>query len=190
MGLFKNWKPKTIAGKILKGTTIGVLGAATIASGVGAIGGAIGGAGLLAGAAGGVGKLVSAAGKVASGTKTVVNKVSASAVNFVTGTNKEQREVINQVKDEARNAKEQLKFVDKLKKAGLSEAEAYAKAGISYVTGGDKKTIDAGTGFIADQLVGGNQKSMGPVFDKKPDNVLIYGGLALAGLFLIPKIMK
>lgn len=183
MGLFKNWKPKTVAGKILKGTTIGVLGVGAVATGVGAVAGAVGGAGLLAGAASGVGTLVKGVGKVAGGGKTVLSKVSASAVKLVTGESKEERAILKEVKDQAKQAKEQNEFIQKLVKAGLSEKEAYAKLGLTYPVSGDEKT-ESGIGFLA-----GLREQFNAETETVPGSVKMGGNsilwIAAAGLGLL-----
>ena len=127
MPLFKNWKPKTVAGKILKGATIGIGAVGLAATGVGAVAGVIGGTGLLAGAAAGVGTVVKAIG---GGTKAVVSKVGGSALKLITGQSKEERQIIKEAKDEARIAKGKQDLMQKLQKLGLSQSEAASKAGI------------------------------------------------------------
>lgn len=134
MAIFKNWKPKTVLGKVTKGATIGLGATALVATGVGAVAGAVGGGGLLAGAIAGGSSVVKVAGTVAktvgTATKTVASKVAAGAVNLVTGNNKEQQAIIKEVKKEAKDAKEKKQFADKLMKLGLSRQEAMSKAGI------------------------------------------------------------
>ena len=101
------WKPKTIAGKILKGAAIGIGGGALLATGVGAIVGAVGGTGLLAGAAAGLGGVVKVAKGAGTVTKSVMSKVSASAVKLVTGQSKEDREILKEAKQDSPSAQQQ-----------------------------------------------------------------------------------
>ena len=102
---------------------------------MGAVAGAIGGAGILAGAAAGVGSVVKVAGKVGGaigkGTKVVTSKVAASAAKLVTGQGKEERAIIAQVKDEAKEAQSKLNLAEKLQKLGKTKDEAYRLAGIT-----------------------------------------------------------
>lgn len=184
MGLFSNWKPGTIAGKILKGAVIGVGGAAALASGVGAIAGAVGGAGLLAGAAGGVGSVIKAVG---GGTKTVLSKVSASAAKLITGESKEERQILREVKADAKAAQNKAEFVQKLMKAGLSEKEARIKAGLP---------ADSGPSLVYEEKTVSEllpEEAAEKIALDRPGKInpgVIYAGLGLAALFLLPKILK
>jgi hypothetical protein len=167
MPIFKNWKPKTVAGKVLKGAAIGIGGATLLATGVGAAAGVIGGGGLLAGAAGGVGTLVKGVKSAGGGVKTVLSKVSAGATKLLTGQSKEELAILKEAKSEAKEAKSKIDLVKKLQKTGLSEAEARIRAGLSF-----------------DQL----PKVDG--VETKSNNMLMYAGLGLAALFLLPKLLK
>lgn len=169
------WKPKTIAGKILKGAVIGggtILG---IASGVGAIGGIVGGAGAIAGAASGVkslGKVAQAAGKlVTGGAKGAVNtlgKVATGAVNLITGTTQEERQQVRQVKAETKEAQDKLDQVKRLVRAGSTEEKALALVGLSPA---QVPEVDG-------------------VKIPQNNNIFMYAGLGLAALFILPKILK
>lgn len=129
------WKPKTIAGKILKGFAIG-----TAAVGV-AVGGATliaatGGAATpaVAGGVGLLGKLVSAGGKVVKTVGGVVGKgvgaVASGAANLVSGISAEQREMVKEQKAEAKEETQKITTIEKLIKAGASVTEAAAKVGV------------------------------------------------------------
>ena len=184
MGILKNWKPKTVAGKILKGSAIGIGGGALLATGVGAVVGAVGGTGLLAGAAAGVGtavKVVKGAGTV---TKTVMSKVSASAVKLVTGQTKEEREILKEAKQDARLAQSKANLVAKLVKTGLSEAQARSKAGLSD----EGSTYQQADKTVSELLP---EEAAGKLIKPKGVNQnLVYAGLGLAALFILPKILK
>lgn len=132
------WKPKTIAGKILKGATIAGGSVLGLVAGTGIIGKA-------AGAAGGVikniqaGKTIENKGTTAlstvgqtvtSGIRKVVDKVKESAVNLVSGITPEQRKMVKAQKEETRQYMDQLKTVDKLIRAGATPAEARARVGL------------------------------------------------------------
>lgn len=114
------WKPKTIFGKIIKGAAVGVGSVLSLATGVGAIKGIASGAGIASGIIG----------AVKSVPKTV-DKVAQSAINLVTGTTKDEREIIKQERQETREANRKLNVVEKLVKAGATVSEARAKLGIT-----------------------------------------------------------
>jgi hypothetical protein len=164
------WKPKTIAGKILKGVAIGGAGVTALATGVGAVGGVIGGTGLLAGAVKGVGSVVKAVG---GGVKTVASKVSAGAVKLVTGQSKEDLQLVKEVKAETKAAAAKLDLVNRLEKAGASPEAARMKAGLSN---------------LSIPKLEGLQDT--PADAQKKTNMLVYAGLGLAALFLLPKLLK
>jgi hypothetical protein len=194
MKIFKNWKPKTVLGKVLKGATIGLGVAATAATGIGAVAGVIGGGGLLAGAVAGGGTVVKAIKGVAKGVKVVTSKVAGSAINLVTGTSKEQRDIVQSVKKEAKEAQSQQKLVQKLMNLGKSRSEAESLAGVQKgetVSGGVLSGI---AGFLSGKRNEVLQETGGAVsvgggagLDPK---LITYAGLALAGLFLLPKILR
>lgn len=194
MGLFKNWKPKTKVGKVLKGVTIGATAVAAVATGVGAVAGAAGGVGLLAGAAKGLGTVVRGVKALGGGTKTVMSKISGGASKLLTGQSKEENEIIKQAKLEARTAAQSNTAVDKLMKLGVSENDARIKLGLPILL--DTKTEDAGTDFLSKMRAGlfgggtaGTETGTGTA--KMPDQkALIYGGLGLAALLFLPKLLK
>lgn len=119
------WKPKTLAGKILKGVVIGAAAVGTVAA-VAATGGAAApaGAGLMVKL--GVGALTIGKG-VVKGAKAV----GKAAVNLTTGTSKVEREQIQQVKAEAKAAQDKIQQVERLVKAGASRAKAMILAGVT-----------------------------------------------------------
>ena len=158
------WKPKTIAGKILKGAVIGGGSLLGLAAGVGAVGGVVKGTGALAGIGKGIG-----------GIKTYVDKLGKGAVNLVTGTTAQQRTLINAQKDLTREGQQKLTLVEKLVRAGATVESARAQAGLD-----------------APELVeyeGEKVKTAG-VFDFLQSKQGLYIGLGLAALFLLPKILK
>lgn len=130
------WKPKTIAGKILKGATIAggsVLGLAVGTSIVGKAGGIVKAAVNAVKnrkTAKGTTVLSNAGATVTSGIKATVDKVKESAVNLVSGLTAEQREILKQERQQTRAEEQKLKLIDKLIRAGATPAEARAKAGL------------------------------------------------------------
>lgn len=154
----------TVVGKILKGAAIAggsVLGLGAV---IGGITGATAGTGALAGAVGGVKSVVQTVGGA-------VDKVGQAAVNLVTGTTKEERTQIKEVKAEAKAAADQLEQVDRLIKAGATPEDARNMVGIP-----------------AAQL---------QEYDGKPittagidTKTLLYIGGALLAVFLLPKLLK
>lgn len=155
---FKN----TIVGKILKGAAIA--------------GGSILGLGAVVGVAKGVGVATGAVGAL-SATKNVLDKVGQSAVNLVTGTTKEERSQVAEVKAEAKAASDKLEQVDRLVKAGATLEKARAIVGVSnteLTTYDGEKVTSAG---------------IGEIFIKYKQPLMIVGGL-LAVFFLLPKIKK
>lgn len=133
------WKPKTIAGKILKGLTIGaavVGGVAAIAAtggtatplvttGAGFFGKVIG---VTAKAATQVGKAV---GAVAGGAYKGISAVAKAGANLVTGITAEQRRMIKEEKQETKEDVQKLTTIQKLINAGATVTEAAAKVGVS-----------------------------------------------------------
>jgi hypothetical protein len=155
------WKPKTIFGKILKGAVIAGGSVLGLATGMGAVGGVIKGVGAAKGAAKGIGGLTK-----------VFDKIGQGAVNLVTGTTKDERNIIKGVKDEAKAAQHQIDLVSKLVRAGASPADARAKLGIAEasLTSFEGEPIQAG---FASYL-------------KNP--VVLIGGAV--GLFVLAKMFK
>lgn len=158
------WKPKTIAGKILKGAVVAGGSVLGLATGIGAISGIAKGVGAVKGASTGIGGLVK-----------TVDKIGQSAVNLVTGTTKEERQIISEVKAEAKDAQHQLDMVDKLVRAGATVEAARAKLGI---TSTELKEFD------------GEPVKSSSMFDfLQNKNVLLIGGAILA-LIVLPKLLK
>lgn len=188
MGIFSKWKPKTIVGKILKGTTIGLGVAATAATGIGAVAGIVTGGGALAGAIAGGGAVVKAVKGAGTVAKTVTSKVAGGAINLVTGMNKEQREIVKDIKEEAKEAKDKQQFAQKLINLGKTESEANALAGIVV------KESEAGTvkesgllGFLQEKRMEGEKTQLITGTNK---NLLMYAGLGLASLFVLPALFS
>lgn len=120
MGLFKNWKPRTIFGKLVKGGGSVLIPVAAAVGGLGAITGMSKGIGALTGI-----------GDVLKGGKKVIDTVGGKAVDLVTGTTKEERAQVNAVKAETKAEKDKYEQIDRLIKAGATEAEAYATVGVT-----------------------------------------------------------
>lgn len=186
MGLFSNWKPKTIAGKILKGVvTVGVPAAATVVTG-GIAGGLITGAGALAG----VVKATSKVAGVIKGGVNVVGKVATAATNLATGTTKEQREMIQEQKQEQKADIQKLNTIEKLMNAGATVREAAAKVGVNLSELGGLFGLPSESDEI--QAYASEVKAAPGVIPMSADNkkLLTYAGIGLAALLLLPKIIK
>jgi len=161
------WKPKTVAGKILKGALIaggGVLGLATGAGAVGAVGGIAKGIGAVKGASKGIAGLVK-----------VKDNLKEAAARLVTGNTKEQREILAEVRGEAKTSKQQLDFVEKLIAEGLSPEAARSRAGL---TSSELKEVD------------GEQINKSGMFDFLQNKTVLYIAGALAGMYLLSKLGK
>ncbi len=119
MTIFK----KTILGKILGGVAKVIKPVAVVAGavlGIGAISGVVKGIGAAAGVA-----------TELKGIAKVVSKVTQSAVNLVTGTTKEERTQVAEVKAEAKAAQDKLDQVERLVQAGATRLKAEAMVGIT-----------------------------------------------------------
>lgn len=169
-----SWKPKTIAGKILKGAVIAGGSVLGLATGVGILGK--------------VAKAGTAASKVASGTgvlaniesgvssiKNTVDRVKESAKNLITGVTQEQRDMIKEQKQESIIAQQKLTAVKKLIRQGATAAEARAKVGL----GAEELTE------VNDQPI--QEAGMFDFFKNK--NVQIAAAIG-AGLLILPKLLK
>jgi hypothetical protein len=110
---------KTILGKVLGTAAKVFIPVAAAVTGVGMIKGITSSVGAVMG-------VKNSFGGAAKGLSVIGQK----AADLVTGTTKEQRDMIREEKAEAKEAKEQIEFAGKLMKAGASEEEAYQKAGI------------------------------------------------------------
>ena len=164
MTAFKN----TIVGRLLKGAAKVVLPVVGAITGIGAISGAAKGIGALAGIGGAVKDVGGVVGRVAGGVKKVIDKVSVGAINLATGTTQAERVEVRDQKAETKATADQWEQVDRLIKAGATRESAMATVGVS-----DVKV----TGYAGVQSV--------------PDNkLLIYAGLGLAALFIVPKLLK
>jgi hypothetical protein len=192
MGLFSNWKPHTIAGKILKGVVAVGAPIAGAVTGVGAVAGMIGGIGAVSGigkAAIGVAKIVNK-GFTASGR--VVSHVAEAAANIATGTNKDQRLLIREQKEEQDNDIGKLKTIEKLINAGSTVQNAASKVGVplSQLAGlfGIPSDSDIKTAEFAEQKSQVNSEIGTVPMDNK--KLLTIAAIGIAGLFLLPKIFK
>jgi len=187
MGLFSGWKPKTIAGKILKGVvTIGAPVAAAV-TGVGAVVGAISGVGAVAGAVAGVSKVAGVVKGGFTATGRVIDTVSTAATNLVTGTTKEQREIIKEQKKENRADIQKVNAIEKLINAGASVKEAAAKIGVPLA----QLAGMFGLPSEGDQLAQYTAETKDTTIQATDKNkMLMYAAAGLAALFLLPKIFK
>jgi len=191
MGLFSNWKPHTIAGKILKGVvSVGVPVAGAV-TGVGAVAGVIGGIGAASGvakAALGVAKIVNTG---VTGVKRAVGTVAEAAANIATGTTKDQRELIQAQKDEQKKDVQKLTTIEKLMNAGATVQEAASKVGVplSELAGlfGLPSAQDKSTAEFAEQKSQVNNEPGTKPIDNK---MLITAAAVGIGLILLPKILK
>lgn len=137
------WKPKTIAGKILKGAVVAggtVLG---LAAGTSIVGKLVNGAKTVLTKNGateivkttvenkGTTALMKSGNTVLGNIKQSVDQLKQNAVNLITGVNKEQRELIKAQKQESREYQQKLRTVEKLVNAGATASEARAKVGIA-----------------------------------------------------------
>lgn len=156
---------KTIVGRILKGAAKVVLPVVGAVTGVGAISGAAKGIGALAG----VGETVK---KIGGGVKSVIDKVSASAVKVFTGANAEEWKQVRDIKARTKAETDKWEQVDRLVRAGASRAEAMLTVGVSDegVTLTDYQGLENKPGI--------SQKTM------------YIAGAALAALVFLPKLLK
>lgn len=123
------WKPKTIAGKILKGLAIagagvGAITAIAATGGTAALGVATAGKGIL-------GKLIGVTAKAAVQTGKGISAVAKGATNLVSGLTSEQREMVREQKAETKDGEQILLTIKKLMNAGATAQEAAAKVGVS-----------------------------------------------------------
>lgn len=155
------WKPKTIAGKILKGAVIGGGSILGLVSGIGAVSGITKGTGVLAGI-----------GKSMGGLRNTVDKVAKRGVDLITGSSQAQRQMINAQRQQTREDQDKLDLVDKLVRAGSSPEAARAKAGLDPV-----------------QLVEyqGEKVQSAGVFDFLQNKNVLIALAGLAGIFLLLK---
>jgi len=180
------WKPKTIGGKILKGLTIGVGVAAAAAAVVGTAGAAIPAIG---------GAITATSGVVGAVLKTsmkTADAVGVKAADLVSGITKEQRDLVKEQKDEAKDAAQKVTTIEKLIKAGSTVKDAAAKVGVSVASlagmFGIPTTGQVETTGTEASLAAGTVPVTTMTADKK--QLLTYGAIGLAVLFLLPKILK
>lgn len=186
MGLLSGWKPKTIAGKLLRGVvSVGAPVAAAV-TGVGAVAGAISGVGAIAGVAGAASKV---AGVVKSGVTAVAKAggtVGQSAVNLLTGTTQEQRKLIREQKQETKELEQKVKTVEKLINAGATVESAAAKVGVPLSSLAGMFGLPSEADLLAKEAE--KTKYNTESVDKK--NLAVYVGLGLLALFVLPKLLK
>lgn len=160
------WKPKTIFGKILKGAAIAGGSVLGLATGLGIVGA---GAKVVKGTA----ALTKAKGVF--GLRARVNAVGESARNLISGTTKQQRQLINAQKEETRENQQKLNAVEKLVRAGATPEEARAAVGIPEVQL---------TEFEGEPI---QKAGISDIFKNKS---VIYIAAGLIGLFLLSKMKR
>jgi hypothetical protein len=143
---------KTIVGKILKGAAI--------------VGGSVIGIGAIGKVAAGI-----TGGSAAAAAARPLDKIAQSAIGLVTGTTKDERAQVKEVKAQAKAAADKLEQMDRLIKAGASPAQARAMAGVDEV---ELKT------FEGKPITGAGIE---------PKTLMLIGAAAVA-LFILPKIFK
>jgi hypothetical protein len=158
----------TVVGKIVKGAAKVVLPVVGAVTGIGAIAGITKGIGAVAGVGGTVAKIADVSTGVVSGVKKVIDKVAVGAINLVTGTTQVEREQVREVKQATKAEADKWEQVDRLIRAGATPEQARATAGVS------ETTVTAYQG----------------VAPKINNKYLMYAGLGVAALFLLPKILK
>jgi len=175
------WKPKTVFGKILKGATIGVVAA----------GAAVGGAALIAGTGGAAAPAVVTAGggllsKVLKGTKKVVDVVGTKAKDLVSGVTADQRVLIQEQRQENRADVQKLNTIEKLVNLGSTVEAAAAKVGvpISELKG------SFGIPSDADKQAAAVVTAAKEPVETGTKKYIMYAGLGLAALFLLPSLLK
>jgi len=129
--------------------------------------GAVTGIGAISGIVKGVGALQGIGGILATGKK-VIDKVGVSAVNLVTGTTQPEREQVKAQKAMTKAESDKWEQVDRLIRAGATPEAARSAVGVSEAVLTEYQGVTS-----------------------KPDNkILIYAGLGVAALFLLPKLLK
>jgi len=161
---------KTLVGRFLKGAAKVVLPVVGAVTGIGAISGIAKGIGAVAGIGGAVKTAGAVSAGIAGGLRKVIDKVGVSAVNLATGTTQAERIEVREVKQATKAEQDKWDQVDRLVKAGLDRAQALLKVGVTD----EEVTLAEYQGVTS-----------------KPDNkLLIYAGLGLAGLLVLPKLLK
>ena len=168
------WKPKTIAGKILKGAVIAGGSVLGLATGIGIIGKVSGTIQAAKGVTAGTGILAN----IQTGVGAIKNKVDIlkeSAKNLITGVTQEQRDMIKDQKQESIVAQQKLTTVKKLMRNGATAADARATVGLA-----------------AEELteVSGEPIQSAGMFDFIKNKNVQIGAAIIAGLFILPKLLK
>lgn len=165
----------TIVGKVVKGAAKVVLPVVGAVTGIGAITGIAKGIGAVAGIGGTVAKIGEVAGGVVSGVKKVIDKVGVGAVNLATGTTQAEREQVRDVKADTKAISDKWEQVDRLMKAGATREQAMSTVGVT-----DTVNVEGNTGITTGA----------GVTTAANKNMLIYAGVGLAALVLLPKLLK
>jgi len=187
MGLFKNWKPKTIFGKILKGAGSVIAPVLGVVTGIGAITGIAKGVGVLSGVGTAIKTTATIGGKTVTGVKKVLDKVGGAAVNLVTGTTKEERLQVLEQKTIVRDQNDKLQQVDRLIKAGATKVAAMAKVGLNFT-----ETAAISDALEKPDVIGGNKPDVEKpdVMTWVKDNPVLIGVGAIAAILLLPNLFK
>ena len=166
MTKFKN----TIFGKILKVAAIGGGAVLGLGAGIKVIKGIKAGTGALS--------------KINTGLGAIRNKANASTLlkdnarGLISGLTKNERNLIKAQADESRDLQGKLNAMQKLIDAGATPAEARAKLGLP---------AEELTSFQGEQI---QEASLVPIQGTQANKMILYAGLALAALFIIPKLLK
>jgi len=173
------WKPKTIAGKILKGAVIAGGSVLGLAAGTGIVGKVISGASSVIknikaakSENKGTTALSTVGTTITSGIRQVIDKVKVSAGNLVSGLTKEQRDMVKAQKEETREYQSKLKTVEKLVNAGATVAEARAQLGL-----GSEELVE----YEGEAV---KSAGIGDIFQNKN---FLYIAAGLAALFMLSK---
>jgi hypothetical protein len=166
---------KTILGKILGGAAKVVLPVIGAVTGIGVIGGLVKGKGIVSG-------VVGAFKKVGGG----IDKVAKGAADLVSGVTKQQRDLIKEQKEETRVDMQKLTAIEKLIKAGATVSQAAAKIGVPM----ESLTGLFGIPSTAESKEEAVITSESTTFAPNNKKLIMYAGIGLAALFLLPKLLK
>ncbi len=178
------WRPKTVAGKILKGLTIGVGVAAAGLLVVGTAGAVSPAIGSTITAAGGV------AGKVLKTAVKTVDAVATKAADIVSPINKEQRALVKSQVAETKAEVEKLTAIDKLVKAGATVEKAAAAVGVPLAALAGTFGVASAAQSDAAQVKAESLETAGVTVTPDNKKLLMYAGIGLAALFILPKLLR
>lgn len=161
-----SWKPKTVAGKLLKGAVIGGGSLLALATGNRVITNIVSRA-----TTPGTAELASKTGSSVVGLAGYVDQFKEGAANLITGKTKEIRQTINRAKADAKTALMKTKAAEQLISLGKDPADARSAVGLEpyELEEVDGKPIEAGL---------------------MSNKMLMFAALAFGAIFLLPKILK